>query len=80
MYTTAYSLENPNVDLASYIDDFSSFYLKNTGEKADYLSQDLPASAAISKCRFSVSRRTQEVTVNISSGTNNRFCIEAMDC
>lgn len=39
MNTTAYSLETPKVDLASYIDEFSSFYLKKASEKPDYLGQ-----------------------------------------
>ena len=39
MDTTAYSLETPKVDLASYIDEFSSFYLKEACEKPDHLGQ-----------------------------------------
>jgi hypothetical protein len=39
MNTTAYSLESPKVDIASYIDEFSSFYLQKASEKPDYLGQ-----------------------------------------
>jgi hypothetical protein len=37
MNTTTYSLETSKVNLASYIDEFSSFYLKKASEKPKYL-------------------------------------------
>jgi len=39
MNTTAYSLETSKVDLASYIDEFSSVYLKKASEKPEHLGQ-----------------------------------------
>lgn len=39
MDTTAYSLETAKVDLTSYIDEFSSFYLKKASKEPNHLGQ-----------------------------------------
>ena len=64
MNTTAYSLETPRVDLASYIDEFSSFYLQKASEKPDYLGQIFRLAQLYPDVSFL--RRIQDTIVNVS--------------
>ena len=57
IYTTAYTLKTPTVDLSSYVDDFSSFYLKMACEKADYLGQIFQLARLYRKVRVSTTIR-----------------------
>lgn len=53
MNTTTYSLKTSKVNLASYIDEFSSFYLKKASEKPEHLDQIFQLAQLYSNVSFS---------------------------
>ncbi|KAL9613099.1 MAG: hypothetical protein Q9167_002356 [Letrouitia subvulpina] len=80
LHTTTYCLEKPNVDLASYLDEFSSIYLKKAGEKADYLSQIFRLAGLYPDVCFLLAAASKESQLMYPSEPNNTPCIATMDC